>query len=240
MNDPALQSIGSPDHGLTSTHHGRRGQIIAQALELASGGYDDVNVRLVAERAGVAVGTLYRHFPSKQHLLLSAFGEWLHQFEYGLDKRLGGLDDGFARTWQVLELLINALRDVPLLADTVARSIMYADESTAAEADRIRTQMADMFAGVLGGGWFTDSNRDIGAVLTDVLTSNLLGLAQQRITIDEVRERLSVILGILARRYSHAIRSVPASRTTRTSVTPRLFDEVDHDLGTHGERLKIV
>src|SRR5688500_2811016 len=51
----------------------RRKRILDATLAIASkGGYEAVQMRAVAERADVAVGTLYRYFPSKVHLLVSA------------------------------------------------------------------------------------------------------------------------------------------------------------------------
>ena len=48
----------------------RRKRILDATLAIASkGGYEAVQMRAVAERADVAVGTLYRYFPSKVHLL---------------------------------------------------------------------------------------------------------------------------------------------------------------------------
>ncbi len=38
-------------------------------------------MRAVAERADVAVGTLYRYFPSKVHLLVSALGREFARIE---------------------------------------------------------------------------------------------------------------------------------------------------------------
>src|SRR5690242_20783392 len=53
----------------------RRKRILDATLAIASkGGYEAVQMRAVAERADVAVGTLYRYFPSKVHLLVSALG----------------------------------------------------------------------------------------------------------------------------------------------------------------------
>src|SRR3954449_13030762 len=53
----------------------RRERILDAAVELASeGGWDAVQMREVADRADVALGTLYRYFPSKVHLLVSALG----------------------------------------------------------------------------------------------------------------------------------------------------------------------
>ena len=50
----------------------RRERIIDAALALASrGGYDAVQMRAVADGAEVALGTVYRYFPSKSHLLIA-------------------------------------------------------------------------------------------------------------------------------------------------------------------------
>src|SRR4051794_8535123 len=51
-----------------------REAIVSAALEqLADGGYASATVHAVAARAGVATGTLYRHFPSKAELFAEAF-----------------------------------------------------------------------------------------------------------------------------------------------------------------------
>jgi AcrR family transcriptional regulator len=51
-----------------------RARIISAALELiAEGGYVAAQVAAVAERAGVAVGTVYRYFPSKSELFAEVF-----------------------------------------------------------------------------------------------------------------------------------------------------------------------
>jgi AcrR family transcriptional regulator len=53
-----------------------RGRIVGAALELiAEGGYVNAQVAAVAERAGVAVGTVYRYFPSKSDLFAEVFRE---------------------------------------------------------------------------------------------------------------------------------------------------------------------
>src|SRR5271156_4661847 len=53
----------------------RHRRILDATLALASkGGYEAVQMREVADRADVALGTLYRYFPSKVHLLVSAMG----------------------------------------------------------------------------------------------------------------------------------------------------------------------
>ncbi|MBB5858240.1 TetR/AcrR family transcriptional regulator [Amycolatopsis umgeniensis] len=52
----------------------QRGAVLAAALEqLAERGYAGCSVSAVAERAGVAVGSVYRHFPTKAALVVELF-----------------------------------------------------------------------------------------------------------------------------------------------------------------------
>src|SRR2546430_13222502 len=75
----------SPDGEFSSAaQRERRQRILDATLALASkGGYDAVQMRAVAERADVALGTLYRYFPSKIHLLVSAL---VREFERTQDR----------------------------------------------------------------------------------------------------------------------------------------------------------
>jgi AcrR family transcriptional regulator len=51
-----------------------RERIVSAALDqVAEGGYDSASVQAVAGRARVAVGTVYRHFPSKAELFAEVF-----------------------------------------------------------------------------------------------------------------------------------------------------------------------
>ena len=72
----------------TAAQRARRARIITATLSLASrGGYEAVQMREVAERSEVALGTLYRYFPSKVHLLVSAMASEVEQLSQRLQKR---------------------------------------------------------------------------------------------------------------------------------------------------------
>src|ERR687893_2491226 len=65
----------------------RRRRILDATIALATkGGYDAVQMRTVAENADVALGTLYRYFPSKIHLLVSGLAREFEQAQEKLDR----------------------------------------------------------------------------------------------------------------------------------------------------------
>ena len=73
---------------LTANQAARRGRVLDAALELAAeGGYDAVQMRDVAARAQVALGTIYRYFSSKDHLLAACQVElWRAQADRLVDR----------------------------------------------------------------------------------------------------------------------------------------------------------
>src|SRR3954463_1964533 len=81
----------------------RRRRILEATLQLASkGGYDAVQMRTVAERAEVALGTLYRYFPSKIHLLVSALSLEREAIQKKLERKPITGDTPYERTLVVL------------------------------------------------------------------------------------------------------------------------------------------
>jgi AcrR family transcriptional regulator len=70
---------------LTANQAARRQRVLDAATKLAAeGGYDAVQMRDVAQEAGVALGTIYRYFASKDHLLAACQVE----FARGIQQRL--------------------------------------------------------------------------------------------------------------------------------------------------------
>lgn len=68
----AETQAGSDGNGRAAETVARRERLLAAAAELAAaGGYEAVHMRAVASRAHVALGTLYRHFSSKDQLLVA-------------------------------------------------------------------------------------------------------------------------------------------------------------------------
>src|SRR4051812_19612419 len=102
---------------LTKSQAARRQRVISSALELATeGGYDAVQMRDVAARANVALGTIYRYFASKDHLLAAALVEWVNDLERRVNLRP---PKGASTAERVVEVLLRASRAMekdPLLS----------------------------------------------------------------------------------------------------------------------------
>jgi AcrR family transcriptional regulator len=73
-----VQINGPPaPEGLRRDQLARRQRIVRAALRrLANNDYERVKIAEVARDSGVALGTVYRYFASKEHLFAAAFMEW--------------------------------------------------------------------------------------------------------------------------------------------------------------------
>jgi AcrR family transcriptional regulator len=89
VSQPEVEEMRRP---LRRDARERRGKLIAAAQrEFASHGVD-ASLEKIARDAGVAIGTLYRHFPTRLDLLVAAFEPRLQEFLEGADKALA-MDD---------------------------------------------------------------------------------------------------------------------------------------------------
>src|SRR5881227_2236162 len=148
----------------------RRERILDAAMELAAeGGYDAVQMREVAERADVALGTVYRYFPSKVHLLVAAVTR-----NRARNRRLSG-----AMVRALMSADPEASREVEQADDMLVSLIVSATRdpnSTSAPEER-----DTLVAHIIGKVW-----------LTDVVT-----LLSGRMTVSQVLEDLEATIALV-------------------------------------------
>lgn len=163
----------------------RREAIMDAALAIAAtGGYDAVHMRTVAEHVGIAVGTLYRYFPAKTHLLVAA-----------LNREFQRLDVAGAGTpRQRLERLTTHLHDrwqrEPLLTDAMTRAFAVADTRAAAELDSAAATIHTLLARTLSAGPPTPAHLVVAGVISDIWLANLLAFISGRVSAEETRDRI--------------------------------------------------
>lgn len=122
-----------------------RGLILEAATEVFASRGEGVDVREIARRAGVGMGTLYRHFPTKEGLLETVlhqdFTEWTRAaraaaaseaeparalaafFRDALERqsRHRALTEGFAQRWGTTEDVMCRRELYPVIDELVAR-----------------------------------------------------------------------------------------------------------------------
>ena len=154
----------------TAAQRARRERILTATLALAArGGYDAVQMREVAERSEVALGTLYRYFPSKIHLLVSAMKAETDRLAARLSRRQVPGDTRAERVSFVLERSTRSLQRDPLLTEAMIRALMAADASVAGEVSAVRQGMSDLIvAAIRGDDAPTDHDEELAAILQDV------------------------------------------------------------------------
>jgi AcrR family transcriptional regulator len=178
----------------------RRKRILDATLILASkGGYDAVQMREVAERADVALGTLYRYFPSKIHLLVSALVREFEQTRHKLDKRPVPGDTPADRIIYVLNKVTKNMQREPLLTEAITRAFMFADPSAASEVNAVASLMERMLTDALHEGEPTSDERAIARVIGDVWLSNLVAWVTRRASADDVSNQLELAARLLLR-----------------------------------------
>src|ERR687887_2416323 len=161
----ALNTLTDDELG-SAAQRDRRKRILDATIALAAkGGYDAVQMRAVAERADVALGTLYRYFPSKIHLLVSGLSREFERAQDKLERTAIPGDTPAERLMFVLGRNTRLMQRDPHLTEAMVRAFMFADTSAAAEVEQVGRLMENMFAKAMGIPEPTESDRDIFHVI---------------------------------------------------------------------------
>lgn len=182
----------------SSAQRDRRKRILDATLALASkGGYDAVQMRAVAERADVALGTLYRYFPSKIHLLVSAMARELERTQDRTERLPLPGNTSYERLMFILDRITKAMQRDPQLTEAMTRAFMFADASAAAEVDTVGRLMDRMFARALTEDEPSDEQLSISRVISDVWLANLVAWVTRRASANDVGDRLELTIALL-------------------------------------------
>jgi len=161
---------------LTDSQAARRDRVIRAALELGSeGGYDAVQMRDVATTAGVALGTIYRYFSSKDHLLAAALVEWVNDLERRVSARPPRGDTTADRVVSVLRRATRAMETEPRLSEAVVTAISSPDKGAAVCQEDVSAAMARILGLALGEEVEPAARAQITRTLGHVWFSSLIG-----------------------------------------------------------------
>jgi AcrR family transcriptional regulator len=193
----ALSALTEGDLG-SPAQRDRRKRILDATLALASkGGFDAVQMRAVAERADVALGTLYRYFPSKIHLLVSGLVREFGRAQERLERTPIPGETAAERVLYVLSRNTRSLQRDPLLTEAMTRAFMFADTSVATEVTEAGRLMERMITTAIGDEEPTEEDKAIARVIGDVWLSNLVAWVTHRASADDVAMRLELTVRLL-------------------------------------------
>jgi TetR/AcrR family transcriptional regulator, cholesterol catabolism regulator len=196
-NGNVLNTLADDELG-SAAQRDRRKRIIDATVALASkGGYDAVQMRTVAERADVALGTLYRYFPSKIHLLVSSLAREFERAQERLDRAAVRGDTTYERVLFVLGRVTRGMQRNPHLAEAMTRAFMFADASAATEVDTVARLMESMFTKAMSDEEPTEEQKAIARVIGDVWLSNLVAWVTRRASATDVSNRLELTVRLL-------------------------------------------
>ena len=195
-NSLAVEDLGS------AAQRDRRKRILDATIALASqGGFDAVQMRGVAEQADVALGTLYRYFPSKIHLLVSALQREFERTESIMRERPSDGDTVADRVINTLKRTTRGMQGDAHLTEALTRAFMFADASVQAEIHTVGMLLTSMLTQAMHPGQteLTDDDIAIARVIGDVWLSALVGWVTGRTSAADTAAQMEKAVHLLLR-----------------------------------------
>jgi AcrR family transcriptional regulator len=200
-----------------------RRRLLATAEALFTERGLDVGVGEIAQRAGVGRGTLFRNFPSKEHLIAAIVVERMHD-AIARGRELGDTEDPGGALFEYLEDMVGRQQTDRALFEAVEDTWLAIPEIRAAHAEFIEV-LDTLLARAQGAG---AARSDVGAMDVVMLLKGVCQAATAFAHIDP---------GIAARQLDlvRAALTPPAGGTALRGRTPTL-DDIDRafeaDAGT--------
>ncbi len=182
---------------LTRAQAARRQRVVDAAMALGlEGGYEAVQMRDVAARADVAMGTVYRYFASKDHLLAATLLHWVEQLEERLAREPARGGTAAERVLEVLDRALRAMARQPKLVTAVFASLASADPAAVSCQQQITSVMESIITRAIGKGAPPDV-AERARMIGHVWYSALVGWISGWSTMSRVHDELVVAVGLL-------------------------------------------
>jgi AcrR family transcriptional regulator len=184
----------------------KRTRILETAIELAEkGGFDNVRLRDVAAQAEVALGTLYKRFPSKESILIDALELEAEKLEKQLSKKPMDGEDPLERILNFFDRMSRTLFRKPNLGRAVLRALTSGDEDLTEQVASFHQRITNMIVASSRGSLITSivpepSNDElIVAFITQqqwfaALVGWMGGLINRPMVVEQLRITLSLVL----------------------------------------------
>jgi AcrR family transcriptional regulator len=145
---------------------GTRAQLLRAAAEaVEEGGYGAASVAVISERAGVAAGALYRHFPSKAELFVELFRRAAEQELEAMHAAAAGQETNLEK----LEAVLRTYASRALAARRITWALVYEPLDPLVDVERLtyrrryREEMAGLIGEAVAAGEIPAQNADLSA-----------------------------------------------------------------------------
>jgi len=174
----------------------RRGRIVRAAIALLEAGeYDAIQMRDVANEAGVALATIYRYFTSKEHLYAAALLEWAGDFRARARPSKPAETDE-ERLRALMRRAIRAFDRYPQMI----RAVTVLESSTDPNARALFDQFAALNLGALMESMASIDDATAAAIIetaNSVLVTRLRSWSQGRTSIQDVHRSVERTLDLI-------------------------------------------
>lgn len=118
--------------------HAKYRRMLTAASELGNEKeLERVQMTEVARRAGVAIGTLYRYFPSKNHLFVGVMAAQIERMNAVAAPRSDEQSDAAERVAIMLVRSLRALMRQPMLASAMIQAVITTGPAVVSDVDKI-------------------------------------------------------------------------------------------------------
>jgi AcrR family transcriptional regulator len=191
--------------------------LAAAQREFAARGVD-ASLEKIARDAGVAIGTLYRHFPKRLDLLMAAFQPRLREFLDGATKALE-MDDPWEGFAHYLENLFRVQAGDRGFNDFLSRR--FTDN---AETERIHDQMCLQIGDVLARA------QEAGAARPDITQADIVNLIW---SLGPIIDATSATAPTAWRRYLYLMLDAYRAERAHPLPEPPMTDQQLYDAMVH-------
>lgn len=182
---------------LTRAQQARRQRVIDAAMSLGlEGGYEAVQMRDVAARADVAMGTVYRYFTSKDHLLAATLVHWVELLDARLAQQPARGSSPDERVLDALDRALRAMGRQPKLVAAVFTSLSSPDAGAVGCQQQITRLMEGIVTRAIGEPQPPDPS-DRARMIGHVWYSALVGWINGWSTMARVHDELAVAVRLL-------------------------------------------
>lgn len=166
-----------------------RERILVAAHEVLRERGIDAEVKEFAERAGVGIGTLYRHFPTKDDLIVGIAGEMFSVIRQIVDEALA-IDDPIAAVRHLLHHGLETVDRYGDLVEVLHRGVLPKLKEQFDLGGLLASVVAIVQKGIEAGIFFADLDAELAAtVLVSSLHPEMLQQLRRTRSLDQIVER---------------------------------------------------